>query len=75
MTATQARWDELAALECSNGYPTEEAHTRLLGKHYFQCAVQVYLGALPAVNTLALHETGFTDTETHRERQLPCAWY
>jgi hypothetical protein len=51
-----AHWDELTKLPFPNGYPTEEARTRLMDEFYFQRAVQVYLAALPAVNMLAMRD-------------------
>ncbi|MFC9386957.1 DUF1254 domain-containing protein [Streptomyces venezuelae] len=51
-----ARWEELARLDFPGGFPTEEASARLLEELYFQRAVQVYLGALPAVNMLAIRD-------------------
>jgi hypothetical protein len=53
---TSTRWDELAKLPFPNGYPTEEARTGLMDEFLFQRAVQVYLGALPAVNMLAMRD-------------------
>ena len=53
---TPSYWDELAGLAFPNGYPTEESQARLLDEFYFQRAVQVYLGALPAVNMLAIRD-------------------
>lgn len=64
-TQDQSHWDELANLPFPNGYPTEEARTRLLDEHYFQRAVQVYLGAEEAkganlVEPLDLFDCFFT---------------
>jgi hypothetical protein len=53
---TAAHWDELAELPFPGGYPTEDTQARLLGQLYFQRAVEVYLGALPAVNMLAIRD-------------------
>ena len=49
-------WDELAGLPFEGNYPTEEGRARLLDEHYFQRAVQVYLGALPVVNMLGMRD-------------------
>ena len=54
--STPSRWDELARLEFVAGYPSDEQQTTLLDELYFQRAVQVYLGALPAVNMLAIRD-------------------
>jgi hypothetical protein len=53
---TPSYWDELAGLGFPNGYPTEASQAGLLDELYFQRAVQVYLGALPAVNMLAIRD-------------------
>ena len=37
-------------------YPSEEDRNRLLDEHWFQRAVQVYLGALPAVNMIGMRD-------------------
>jgi hypothetical protein len=37
-------------------YPSEEDRNRPLDEHWFQCAVQVYLGALPAVNMIGMRD-------------------
>lgn len=52
----QAPGDDLSNLPFPHGYPTVEAQARLLDEHYFQRAVQVYLGALPTVNMLAMRD-------------------
>ncbi|GMG90524.1 hypothetical protein Cmtc_17440 [Cupriavidus sp. TKC] len=54
--AQNPRWDELANSPFPNGFPTEQSRTRLMDEYYFQRAVQVYLGALPAVNMLAIRD-------------------
>jgi hypothetical protein len=46
----------LASLSFDGNFPTEEARVRLLREHFFQRAVQVYLGALPAVNMLPIRD-------------------
>lgn len=69
--ATQSngsRWEELAALPFPNGYPTEEARALLLEEHYFERAVQVYLGALPAVNMMALKDGSESQFGARRRR-------
>jgi hypothetical protein len=53
---TPAHWDELAKLPFPNGYPTEEARTRLMDELLFHRAVEVYLGALPVVNMIAMRD-------------------
>jgi hypothetical protein len=50
------RWDELAELPFDTRYPSEEARVRLMSEHYFQRAVQVYQGAMPAVNMVAIRD-------------------
>ncbi|TDY22992.1 hypothetical protein B0G81_3315 [Paraburkholderia sp. BL6665CI2N2] len=54
--AQDMRWSELANAPFPGGYPTEAARKELLDEFYFQRAVQVYLGALPAVNMLAIRD-------------------
>ncbi|WP_236069502.1 DUF1254 domain-containing protein [Citreicoccus inhibens] len=56
LPARDAYWRDLASAPFPNGYPAEDARTRLLEELYFQRAVQVYLGALPAVNMLAIRD-------------------
>jgi hypothetical protein len=55
-SAQDKRWDDLANAPLRNGYPTDEARKTLLDELYFERAVQVYLGALPAVNMLAIRD-------------------
>jgi hypothetical protein len=52
--AQDSRWDEFANAPFPNGFPSEQTRAQLLDELYFQRAVQVYLGALPAVNMLAI---------------------
>ncbi len=54
--AQDSRWDELANQPFPNGYPTEKARTSLLDELYFERAVQVYMGALPAVNMVSIRD-------------------
>ena len=49
-----ARWDDLAGISFEGNYPSDENRNRLRDEHWFQCAVQVYLGALPAVNMIRM---------------------
>ena len=53
---TSAYWDELVRLPFPNGYPTEETRRRLMDELLFHRAIEVYLGALPVVNMLAMRE-------------------
>ncbi|MFB7800880.1 DUF1254 domain-containing protein, partial [Isoptericola sp. NPDC056134] len=47
-------WDDLASIATDGKYPGEPDRSRLLDEYRFQRAVQTYLGALPAVNMLAM---------------------
>lgn len=49
-------WEQLRQIVPQGGYLQDEDRERLLEEHYFQRAVQVYLGALPAVNMLAIRD-------------------
>src|SRR5262245_43499283 len=53
---TPAYCDALARLPFPNGYPTEETRRRLMDELLFHRAVEVYLGALPVVNMLAMRD-------------------
>ncbi len=54
MSATP--WDDLAAIAFDGNYPSDQGRRRLLDEHFFQRAGQVYLGALPAVNMVAIRK-------------------
>jgi hypothetical protein len=54
--AQYARWDELSRLPFNESYPTPEASAQLYDERQFQRAVQVYLWALPAMNTVAMRD-------------------
>jgi hypothetical protein len=54
--AQSSRWDELSKLPFKGSYPTAEASARLYDELQFQRAVQVYLWALPAMNTVAMRD-------------------
>jgi hypothetical protein len=49
-------WDDLLDVSLEGNFPSREARQRLLDEHHFQRAVQVFLGALPAVNMLAIRD-------------------
>jgi hypothetical protein len=51
-----ARWDDLAGISLEGNYLSEEDRQQLLDEHWFQRAVQVYLGALPAVSMIAMRD-------------------
>lgn len=50
------RTQELANLTFPSGQASENARLRLLDELYFQRATQAYLGAMPAVNMLAMRD-------------------
>jgi hypothetical protein len=50
-------WDELADVDFTGNYPSEEGKRRLLDEHLFQRAVQVYLSALPVMNMVAIRDS------------------
>jgi hypothetical protein len=50
------RWDELRAISLEGNFPTEEDRHRLLDEHFFQRAIQTYLGALPAANMVGIRD-------------------
>jgi hypothetical protein len=54
--AQSTRWDELSKLPFKESYPTPETSARLYDELLFQRAVQVYLWALPAMNTVAMRD-------------------
>ena len=54
--AQTSRYDELAELPLSNGYPSKEGMATLKDELLFQRAVQSYLWALPALNMYAMKE-------------------
>ena len=54
--AQTSRYDELAELPFSNGYPSKEGITALKEELLFQRAVQTYLWALPALSIYAMKE-------------------
>jgi hypothetical protein len=54
--AQSASWDELSKLPFKESYPTPETSARLYDELLFQRAVQVYLWALPAMNTVAMRD-------------------
>lgn len=73
--AQERRWDEIANVPFPGGYPSESDRQKLLEEHYFQRAVQVYLGALPAVNMLSIRDgseakwgTGYNILPAWKER-------
>jgi hypothetical protein len=51
-----ARYDELAKLPFPNGSPTKETAATLRDELLFQRATQVYLWALPLINTLGMKD-------------------
>ena len=54
--AQSAHWDELSKLSFKESFPTREASAKLYDELQFQRAVQVYLWALPAMNTVAMRD-------------------
>jgi hypothetical protein len=51
-----SRWDHLLEASFEGNYPSEADRQALLDEHWFQRAVQVYLGALPAVNMVSIRD-------------------
>jgi hypothetical protein len=49
-------WGDLTTTSLAGNWPSEAGRLRLLDEHFYQRTVQVYLGALPAVNMLALRD-------------------
>lgn len=56
MREINPRWERLANMEFAGGFPDAVQEQELLDELYFQRAVQVYLGALPVVNMLAIRD-------------------
>jgi len=54
--AQSAHWDELSKLPFKESFPTREASAKLYDELQFQRAVQIYLWALPAMNTVAMRD-------------------
>ena len=49
-------WADLTGASLAANFLSEPDRQRLLDEHFFQRAVQVYLGALPAVNMVAMRD-------------------
>ena len=54
--AQSARWDELSKPPFKESYSTPETSARLYDELQFQCAVQVYLRALPGMSMVAMRD-------------------
>ncbi|GAA4843732.1 DUF1254 domain-containing protein [Luteimicrobium xylanilyticum] len=51
-----ARWDDLRTISLERKYLSDEDRRTLLDEHFFERAMQVYLGAMPAVNMVAIRD-------------------
>src|SRR5271168_2034069 len=54
--ASPDHWKALTGLGFNESYPSKETSARLYDELQFQRAVQVYLWALPAMNTVAMRD-------------------
>src|SRR5271154_4037443 len=69
--ASPDHWKALTGLAFNESYPSKETSARLYDELQFQRAVQVYLWALPAMNTVAMRDAaGNVRRRQERPRRL-----